>query len=69
MKKTPRWRCPDPLFEILSSIVPPKERSKKGGRPPVQLRKVIDGIFYVIKTGIIWKDMPPCFASASTCHR
>ena len=69
MKKTPRWQCPDPLFEILSSIVPPKRKSRKGGRPPVELRKVIDGIFYVIKTGIVWKDMPPCFASASTCHR
>lgn len=67
--KTPRWQCPESLWEIMKSFIPDKPRSPKGGRPPSDLRKVVDGIFYVIRTGIVWKDMPPCFASASTCHR
>lgn len=67
--KTPRWKCPEPLWEIIQSFIPKKDISPKGGRPQADLRKVVDGIFYVIKTGIVWKDMPPCFASASTCHR
>jgi transposase len=41
----------------------------KGGRPPSDLREVVDGIYFVLKTGIAWKEMPPCFASSSTCHR
>lgn len=69
ISKTPRWQCPEPLWEILKGLIIVKKPSRLGGRPPSELRKVVDGIFYVIRTGIAWKDMPPCFASSSTCHR
>ena len=32
------------------------------------LRKVVDRIFYAIRTGIPWNDMPQSYA-LSTCHR
>ncbi len=67
--KSPRWQCPEPIWELIKAIAPTRTISYKGGRPPADLRKVVDGIFYVLKTGIVWKDMPPCFASSSTCHR
>lgn len=67
--KSNRFECPEPLWEILQSFITPKVISPKGGRPPANLRKVADGIFYVIRTGIVWKDLPPGFASSSTCHR
>lgn len=68
-KRNPRWKCPEEIYQILKSLIPERSRSSKGGRPPADLRKVVDGIFYVVRTGIKWQDMPPCFASSSTCHK
>ena len=68
-KRTPQWKCPEPLWEVLSGIVKTPAPSPKGGRPPSDLRSIVDGIYYVLKSGISWNHMPPCFASSSTCHR
>jgi putative transposase len=38
--------------------------SAKGGRPAVELREVINAIFYVVKTGCSWRCLPhnfPCW--------
>ena len=40
------WRIPDELWERLEPLLPKVRRSKKGGRPPVPFRQVMDGIFY-----------------------
>ena len=69
MKKSSRLECPEPLWKILEAFIPVKKVSPKGGRPSADLRKVVDGIFYAIRTGIPWNDMPRAYASSSTCHR
>lgn len=33
------------------------------------LRKVMDAIFYVLRTGCQWKALPPEYGSGSTAHR
>ena len=38
--------------------------SKAGGRPPADIREVINAIFYVVKTGCSWRSLPhdlPCW--------
>jgi transposase len=40
-----------------------------GGRPRAELRKTMDGIFYVLRTGCQWKAAPAEFGSGSTLHR
>ncbi len=69
MKKTSRLECPEALWEILQALIPTKNPSRKGGRPFADPRKIVDGIFYVLRTGICWNDMPRAYASSSTCHR
>ena len=44
-------------------------RSRKGGRPRVNLRGVANGIFYLLRTGCQWKALPPQFGSPRTVHR
>jgi putative transposase len=51
----------DAQWAVLKPMLPvPKKR----GRPPTDLRRIIDGILYVVKGGIQWRllpsDFPPC---------
>ena len=65
----PSWRIPDGLWRRMESFLPKYRRSSKGGRPRADLRRVADGIFYVLRTGCQWKAAPREFASGSTLHR
>lgn len=41
-----------------------KTASKAGGRPPADMREVINAVFYVVKTGCSWRSLPhdfPCW--------
>jgi len=48
-----------------------KEYKRKfgGGRKPIEARKVLEAIFYVLRTGIQWKALPKEFGSSSAIHR
>jgi len=63
------WRLPDALWERLEPMLPKRRRSRKGGRPSLPYRQVLDGIFYVLRTGCQWKAVPKAFGSGSSLHR
>jgi putative transposase len=63
------WRIPDELWQRLELLLPRRRRSRKGGRPPLDYRQVMDGIFYVLRTGCQWKAVPKGFGSGSSLHR
>ena len=62
------WRMPDELWLRIEPLLPKYPVSPLGGRPRLTLRKVMDGIFYVLRTGCQWKALPPEFGSASAVH-
>jgi transposase len=49
---------PDPLWQIIEPLLPQRPPRPKGGRPPVDDRKALTGILFVLKTGIPWEDLP-----------
>jgi len=51
---------PDALWEEIAPLLPPvtRRRFRFPGRKPLERRKVISGIIFVLKTGIAWDDMP-----------
>jgi putative transposase len=54
----------DSQWHLIKDFLPPP---KLRGRPPLNLREVIDAISYVLKGGIPWRMMPtdcPCWQSA-----
>jgi len=54
----------DAQWERLIPLVPP---AKTGGRPrSVDIRAVVDAIFYRIKTGCQWRQLPRDFPPWST---
>lgn len=63
------YRLPDALWERMAEWLPHFRRSRKGGRPRLNWRQVLDGIFYVLRTGCQWKAAPPEFGSGSSLHR
>jgi transposase len=49
----------DALWGRLEPLLPPKpRRSRFPGRKPLDNRKALTGILFVLKTGIAWEDLP-----------
>ena len=67
-KQAPSWRVPDELWERVAPLLPRYRASQRGGRPRVDLRRVLDGILYVLRTGCQWKAAPQEFGCPSTLH-
>jgi putative transposase len=59
----------DEQWEILQLLLPkPKWHPGGPGRKPLDLRRVINGIFYVNKTGCQWRMMPTDIGNAHTIY-
>src|SRR6266853_6223926 len=50
----------DALWERIEPLLPPPKprRFRFPGRKPLDRRKVLTGIIFVLKTGIPWEDLP-----------
>ena len=45
------------------------ETGPKRGRPPRDHRRVLDGVFWIARTGAQWRDLPDYFGSWSSVYR
>jgi transposase len=45
------------------------ENRSRGGRLPQDHRKVLDGIFWITRTGSPWRDLPDEFGNWNSIHR
>jgi len=63
------WCLPDEIWQRMHPLLPCYPKSRQGGRPRVDLRKVANGIFYVLRTGCQWNAVPREYGSGSTLHR
>ena len=44
-------------YRLLEPFIPP---AKPGGRPrTTDMRRLLDGLFYVVRTGCQWRHLPP----------
>lgn len=47
----------DDQYRLLEPLIPPP---KPGGRPrTTDMRRMLDGLFYVVRTGCQWRHLPP----------
>jgi len=72
------WTVSDELWEKVSTLIPERKREKGkkyrrkpgGGRKALDMRRVFEGIIYVLRTGCQWKALPEeRFGSASSVHK
>jgi transposase len=63
----------DELWEQIEPLLPQRKRRprRRGGRPPVPDRKCLEGIVFVLRSGIPWQMLPTEMGcgSGSTCWR
>ena len=45
------------------------KRKLGGGRKSLSKRRVLEGIFYVLRTGCQWKAVPKEYGSSSSIHK
>lgn len=59
------------LWTSLLPLLPPRQPSPWGGRPRLDDYAVLNGILFVLTTGIPWEDLPQSlgFGSGMTCWR
>ena len=70
------WEVSDAFWAMAEPLIPQPERSadktyqrKPGaGRKPMPPRKVLEAIFFVLRTGIQWKALPKAMGSGSAVH-
>jgi putative transposase len=47
----------DDQYRVIEPLIPP---AKPGGRPRItDMRRLLDGLFYVVRTGCQWRHLPP----------
>src|SRR5947209_4560915 len=63
------WGIPDSLWDCLEAILAERDPEKSTGRPRADLRRVLDGIVFRMRTGCQWNKLPERFGSDSTVHR
>src|SRR5262249_20388936 len=60
----------DEQFALIEPFLP---RRKRTGRPPANLREVVNGILYLVRSGCQWRllphDFPPLSTLPTSCRR
>jgi transposase len=56
------------LSESEWSIIRPMLPNKSRGVPRVDDRRILDGIFWVLKSGAPWRDLPESYGPRTTCY-
>lgn len=62
------FRISDELWSRIQPLLPPPAPKPKGGRPPKDDRRMMDAIFYLLRTSSQWKALPRTLGAASTVH-
>lgn len=66
------FSIPDELWERIAPLIPEHVNTHRfgGGRPRVPDRQVMDGIFFVLRTGCQWRALDGTgICDGSTAHR
>ncbi len=50
------------------SVIEPLLPNKPRGVPRVDDRRVLNGIFWVLRSGAPWRDLPECYGPRTTCY-
>src|ERR1700730_4418826 len=59
-----RYELTDHEWTAIRPMLPNKPR----GVPRVDDRRVLNGIFWVLRSGAPWRDLPVCYGPRTTCY-
>ena len=56
------------VWKRVQPLLPPHKKQPKGGRPPMDDRKAMTAILYVLRTGCQWRALPRSLGAGTTVH-
>ena len=63
-----RYDVPDEAWALISTLLPPERNRVSGGRPYLEHRPVMNGIFWVLCSGAPWRDLPERYGNWKTIY-
>jgi putative transposase len=48
----------DTEWDLIKSMIPAERKRKRGKKREVDMREVVNGIFYILRAGCSWRMMP-----------
>ena len=60
-----RHELTDEEWEQIEDLLP---KRKPRGRPPADFRTVLNGVFWILRTGAPWRDLPERYGPFQTVH-
>lgn len=57
------------MWRKIEPLLPTVKPSRRGGRPRVENRRVLEGILWILRTGAPWHALPEEYPSPATCWR
>jgi putative transposase len=63
------WEIPDAVWPVMHTILDEHYPAKPKGHRRVDLRRVLNGIIFRLRTGCQWNQLPTQFGDDSTVHR
>ena len=59
-----RYDFTDFEWSVIQPLLPNKPR----GVPRVDDRRVLNGIYWILRSGAPWRDLPECYGPYTTCY-
>jgi transposase len=59
----------DEQWQAIQPLIPPPPSAATRGRPPINERTVLEGIFWKLTTASAWESLPPTYPAWQTCYR
>ena len=59
-----RYELSDYEWSVIKPMLPNKPR----GIPRVDDRRILNGIFWVLRSGAPWRDLPDSYGPPTTCY-
>ena len=63
------WEIPDDVWPLIQTILDEHSPAKPQGHRRVDLRRVLNGISFRLRTGCRWNQLPKRLGDDSTVHR
>jgi transposase len=64
----PRLHLTDEEFALLEPLLPSENHNGQPGRPFLSHRTILEGIFWIHRTGAPWRDLPEEVGNWSTVY-